>query len=184
MNDIIYINKKIFFDLTYSEGLIVIALSGMLRKNNNYYFVNPNLLIYEIYEKNINRRAEKVIVDSLKAIIDKQIIDPIIKYSKNDVVYNLEKLYIDDSFIVLNKGIFRKLMKVEKIDNAKLIYYYIFLLSTINGKTKYGCWSQDKISDEIKIDKHSIRKYNSILEQLNILRLERHGKNGTRYFEG
>lgn len=68
---------------------------------------------------------------------------------------------------------YKKLLKIEGVNNNKLIRYYMTILSTINSNHRVGWTTTNNLSHITKLDINTIYKFNSILEQNGLLYIKR-----------
>lgn len=198
--------NKIFIKKDYlamkelsAEGIMVYCGISRATQNHISEMYTSISLLESILKSSINtndRYFKEKIKLGLVNLVENDIImvnfnyDNIYKLKPNDtIIISTDKLRIDNSkekFVLITNDELTAILgyKEKKLENEKVLRYFLNVVGTINNNTKVGFTTLDQLSkmSYIHIDS-ATRKYNTILEELKLLYIHRHERTATS-FEG
>lgn len=197
MKDKIGVNTKIVDDLNLNAEAIsvVVSLNGVLSDFNTTMPLTILSIGYYMFNRKPTIRERESIKVGIENLIKYGYVKIVEEYSKQDTLYDLRNIFTDlQSFYILvfPKEISKILNIDKKVNKYKLLRFYLVILSTINSKKKFGFTSQELLCQKANISIDTLRKYNNILIESELLYIQKHtgeykrwvDQNGVTHVEG
>lgn len=144
-----------------------------IAKKNTTLITTPKIMYKYFIDKEPNSKEIKNIKQGLDILLQNDII--YYNVSKRNYIIETDGLDFDSScnkYFNIEPDYIRKVVNCH--NGIKLLHYYITLCSTINVITNYGFRSQEDLSKLIKINIKTIRNYNALLKDLNVICFSKH----------
>ena len=170
-----YVTETIFIDneyllMQYLDVYLVISyISKRFHKKPTITFSTGeiNKVLFDTFEMSSKRK--RYIRDAIEYLITERIIDVVESCGDYFEIVNNFIITKVNKFTMITLLELKTVTKLAVGRSNKLINYFIFVLSTINQNTKVSFYSIDKLADVIGINASSVKDYNRILEDANLL---------------
>ena len=185
----IYLKNEILDNKNLSANAIsvYIALRSVYLNWKDEYYINSDLLYYELFQDGkVNRYAKTNIKDGLKELIELDLITIAAELSKDSYILNLKGINIPngDFYTIIESDEILKILTISKgKDSFKLLSYFVRLIKSIDGCKKnskelpyVGYMSVDHLANISGISKTTLTSYNKILEDNNLIYTYHHDK--------
>lgn len=154
-------------------AILAYVILRYISKNNVELVTTPKRMLLSLSDKCPNKKDIKGIKQGLEILLQNDII--YYNINKKEYMIDTSDLQIDDS---IDKFFFIDVDYIKKILNQKngikLLRYYMILCSAINVFKKYGFRSQENLSKLTKISTSTIKRYNTLLKDLNVIYFSKH----------
>lgn len=185
-NKNIYLKNKILENNKLSDNAIsvYIALRSVYTEGRTEYYINSDLLYYELYHSGIvNRYAKLNIKEGLQELLESKVITTITDISKDGSILDLSNLCIKkkEFYTIIKQDEVHKIMNLKNKDNFKILRYFTILMKTIDCTIKdsknnsyIGYMSVDHIINLTGISTKTLASYNNLLEENEIIYVYHH----------
>lgn len=185
-NKNIYLKNKFLENNKLSDNAIsvYIALRSVYTEGRTEYYINSDLLYYELYHSGtVNRYAKLNIKGGLQELLESKIINTITEISKDGSILDLSNLCIKkgEFYTIIKQDEVHKIMNLKNKDNFKILRYFTILMKTIDctikdGKNNsyIGYMSVDHIINLTGISTKTLTSYNNLLEENEIIYVYHH----------
>ena len=174
----VYIEDVVNFNqtLTDIDVSIYTYLSYNLFPNKEEMFTSLAVL-YKCIDTDINKETDKDTITKVKKSLlklsDLGFFSVEGELKNRNSIFKISNLQEGHFFASVYIEDYKKLLKIEGVNNNKLIRYYMTLLSTINSNYRVGWTTINNLSHITKLDIHTVHKFNSILEENGLLYIKR-----------
>lgn len=196
INNTIYLSNLILgneedetsLQLDSNAVAVYVALRSIMHNGRNKYYVNIDMLCYELCHKgDVNRYFKTNIKNGLQALIDLRLVSVVEEISKDGKILDLSNLYVDSQKVYYTTIFQEEVHKIMNIkcheDKFKLLHYFIIMMKSINvlekskdGVKYVGFMSIKHLAAQARISTKSVSIYNEILESNDIIYIYHHEK--------
>ena len=196
VNNTIYLSNLILgneedetsLQLDSNAVAVYVALRSIMHNGRNEYYVNIDMLCYELCHKgDANRYFKTNIKNGLQALIDLRLVSVVEEISKDGKILDLSNLYVDSQKVYYTTIFQEEVHKIMNIkcheDKFKLLHYFIIMMKSINvlekskdGVKYVGFMSIKHLAAQARISTKSVNIYNEILESNEIIYIYHHEK--------
>lgn len=154
-------------------AILTYVILRYISKNNVELVTTPKRMLLSLSDKYPSKKDIKGIKQGMEILLQNDII--YYNINKKEYMIDTSDLQIDDS---VDKFFFVDIDYIKRILNQKngikLLRYYMILCSTINVFKKYGFRSQENLSKITKISVSTIKRYNTLLKDINVICFSKH----------
>lgn len=185
----IYLKNEVLDNNNLSANAITVytALRSMYLNWRNEYYINPDMLHYELLQNaKVNRYIKTNIKEGLKELVDSNLITIIAEMPKDSYILNLKDINIQEGefYTIIESDEIVKIMSLATgKDNFKMLSYFIKLIRSIDGCKKnskelpyVGYMSVEYLSNISGISTKTSTVYNKILEDNELIYMYHHDK--------
>ena len=183
-NKTIFLKNEILEDKEMSDYDIAayIALRNIYAKGNEKLLITTDTILYSLYDDSfttLSKRAKDNFKKAFEHLGELGIINIIKDYGIGKYAVNMDSLFFnpsaDNPFTAIEEEDITKILSIDcKVDNLKLLRYFIMLMRTVNGKDGVGFMSLDHLAKLTNISKKTVITYNKILEENEIIYMYHH----------